>query len=66
MEGIMTDTDVGRNEKDARLIAAAPDMYRALREIIGMSGPNTAGMARRVARDALAKVEEPEGNRRGS
>ena len=47
------------------LIAAAPEtaavaakMAEALRDIRAMSGPNTAGRSRKVAREALAAYEE--------
>lgn len=42
---------------DSALIAAAPDLLEALKEIEALSGPTTAGRARKIARAAIAKAE---------
>lgn len=44
-------------EANARLIAAAPDMYAALRDILAIIGVSTLPSASRRAREALDKAE---------
>lgn len=53
------DADLMLAEASRRLKAMGA-MRAALVEITGMNGPNTAGSARKVAREALAEAEAKE------
>ena len=49
------------HEKDARLIAAAPELYKLLKELALLS-PDVAGRAVLHARELLARIDGEEGN----